>query len=96
MHRYTAEEKAFIQEYAHGHSHREITDECNKRFHSGLGIDQIRAYLKNHKITTGRTGRFEKGHVPANKGTHIGGWEPTQFKKGNMPVNHKPVGTESV
>ncbi|WP_312428338.1 HNH endonuclease signature motif containing protein [Lacrimispora sp.] len=94
--KYTEAEKEFIRSFAFGHSHQEITDAFNERFDPPIGANQIRAYLKNHKILTGRTGFFEKGHVPANKGTHTGGWEPTQFKKGNTPANHKPVGTESV
>jgi hypothetical protein len=41
--------------------------------------------------------RFQKGHVPANKGKKgTGGWEPTQFKKGQVPVNYRPVGSERV
>lgn len=96
LRKYSEAEKAFIRSFALGHGYREIIDAFNQRFDPPIGINQIRAYLKNHKILTGRSGCFEKGHIPANKGTHIGGWEPTQFKKGNMPVNHKPVGTESV
>ena len=94
--KYTESEKEFIKSFAFGHGCQEIADAFNERFDPPIGVNQIRAYLKNHKILTGRTGCFEKGHVPANKGTHNGGWEPTQFKKGNMPANHKPVGTESV
>lgn len=97
MHKYTPEQKEFISDFAFGHSYAEITDAVNKRFDITLGKNQIRAFLKNHKITTGRTGRFEKGNIPANKGLKgVGGWEPTQFKKGNIPANHKKVGTESV
>ena len=40
--------------------------------------------------------RFQKGHVPANKGKKGGGWEPTQFKKGSIPANYRPVGSERV
>ena len=94
--KYTEEEREFIRSFAFGHGYKEIADAFNQKYDPPIGVNQIRAYLKNHKIRTGRTGCFEKGHVPANKGTHIGGWEPTQFKKGNMPANHKPVGTVSV
>lgn len=55
-------------------------------------------YSKYQK-TTGRTGRFEKGHVPDNKGMKgicAPGCEKTWFKKGDKPRNHKPVGTESI
>ena len=45
--------------------------------------------------------RFGKGHIPGNKGKKM---DPkiyekirnTMFKKGNIPVNHKPVGSERV
>lgn len=94
--KYTETEKEFIKSFAYGHSYKEIVAAFNQKFDPPIGTNQIRAYLRNNKITTGRTGRFERGHIPANKGTHTGGWEPTQFKKGNIPVNHKPVGTVSV
>lgn len=94
--KYTEAEKEFIKSFAFDHGYKEIAEAFNKQFIPPIGVNQIRTYLKNNKILTGRTGKFEKGHVPANKGLHTGGWEPTQFKKGNMPVNHKPVGTVSV
>lgn len=80
--KYTKAESEFIKSIAYGHGYKEITDMFNQKFSPQAGENQIRAYLKNHKIRTGRTGRFERGHTPANKGTHTGGWEPTQFKKG--------------
>lgn len=98
-HLYSGEELEFLNEYAPGHSYSEITEAFNKKFHPGVGVNSIRACLKNHKITTGRTGRFEKGHVPVNKGRHsptVGRMAETQFKKGNIPVNHKPVGSVSI
>lgn len=41
--------------------------------------------------------RFQKGHVPANKGIKgisYPGMEATQFKKGQKPHTWKPIGTE--
>lgn len=96
MHKYTEKEREFFRSYVPGHSHKEILEAFNRRFEAPISLTQVKGYIKNNKLNTGRTGRYEKGHVPANKGTHIGGWEPTQFKKGCIPVNHKPVGTESV
>jgi hypothetical protein len=43
----------------------------------------------------GARSQFAKGGIPWNKGMkglQIGG-ESTKFKKGNTPLNHKPVGT---
>lgn len=98
-HYYSDAELEFLRKFARGHSYKEITVAINEKFNLDLGENQIRACLKNHKITTGRTGRFEKGHVPANKGTHpksSGRMAETQFKKGNMPQNHLPVGSVRV
>lgn len=95
-HQYTPEEKAFICTFAPGHTYQQIMDEYNKRFSPGITVSRVKGFLGNNRLSTGTTGRFAKGHTPANKGTHIGGWEPTQFKKGQMPVNIKPVGTETV
>lgn len=97
--KYSEEERKFIYAYAYGHSYKEIMEEFNRRFEPEIGLNQIRAYLKNHKILTGHSGRFEKGHVPANKGmkgTCAPGCEKTWFKKGNTSVKHKPIGTESI
>lgn len=99
IHYYTKDELEFLREFAPGHSYKEITEAFNERFPPGVDERKIKACLGNHKITTGRTGRFEKGHIPANKGMHqpiVGRMAETQFKKGNIPPNHKPVGTMSI
>ena len=47
----------------------------------------------------GFNGQFKKGHVPVNKGTkgmfNVGG-NRTSFKKGQKPINYRPVGSERV
>lgn len=101
MHKYTPEEKKFIKGFAFGHSYAEITDAVNNKFGIELSISQVKAFLKNHKITTGRTGRFEKGQQAHNKGMKMPKEvyekaKHTMFKKGIIPPNHKPVGTESI
>ena len=99
MHRYTENERAFLKEYIPGHSHKEITEAFNTKFETCLKESQIKSYIHNHKLNTGRTGRFEKGHIPANKGAkgrHYPGTEKTWFKKGQRPLNHRPVGSERI
>lgn len=96
MHRYTTEQVRFIKEHVVGHSHKDLAELFNKHFGLELGVNQIAAFLKNHKLSTGLSGRFSPGHTPFNKGKNIGGWEPTEFKKGHKPWNYQPVGSERV
>lgn len=99
MHRYTAEEKNYLKEAVPGRSHKEITVDFNKKFDTCLKESQIKSYINNHKLNTGRTGRFEKGHIPKNKGVkgkHYPGTKKTWFKKGHKPKNYRPVGSERI
>ncbi len=98
-HRYTADQKAYLREVIPGHSHREIAEMVNERFGLELTVRQIAAFCKNNHISTGRTGRFEKGQVSHNKGKKgvcAPGSEKGWFAKGNVAVNSVPIGTEKV
>lgn len=101
MKKYTKEERDFLIGFVPGHSYREIADEFNRVFDGNLTVDQVRNFVRNNKLNTGRTGRFEKGHIPANKGRRMseGVYKkaaPTMFKEGHLPANTLPVGTEKV
>lgn len=96
-HKWTAEQKGFMAEFVPGHSHQEILDAVNENFSLNLALTQIKSYIKNNHLNTGRTGHFKKGHQPANKGKNHpsrGRTIETQFKSGSMPHNHLPVGSE--
>lgn len=98
MIRYTPEEKEFLKAYCPGHHYREIVAEFSERFRP-ITENQVKAFLGNNKIKTGTKGRFRKGFTPWNKGErYIAGGRSaeTQFKKGNMPKSHKPVGTTRI
>lgn len=96
-HYYTAEEVAFLTEHISGRHYFELTDLFNSRFGLHLSIGQVKAACKNRRLQTGITGHFLPGQVPHNKGKKGGGgWEPTQFKRGNRPHNFRPVGSERV
>ena len=97
MRRYTEEEHKFLQSFIFGHSYREIVEAFNKEFGGDLTLKRLKSYIHNRHLNTGRTGRFEKGHIPANKGKHtlsVGRMVETQYKKGNLPHNTKPIGYE--
>ena len=98
-HLYTQEEKQFFAEYAPGHSYKEIQEEFNKRFDWSITVSQVKGSLARYGLTTGRTGRFQKGHPSPNKGKKgicFPGSEKGHFKKGQMPKNYRPVGSERV
>ena len=92
----------YVSSIAQGKSTAELVEAVNRKYGAGtIGIRQMKAYKKNHGINTGLTGQFEPGSTPANKGKKMSpeAYEkcaPTMFRKGQTPVNHKPVGTESV
>lgn len=97
----TQEARDYIKSYAYGHTYKEIADAVNQKFGMDLAASQIRNFLHRYHINTGLSGRFEKGHIPANKGKSMTAEQykkcsATMFKKGSMPQNHKPVGTVSI
>lgn len=97
-HQYTPEEKAFFAEYTPGHSHKEIQEEFTKRFGWNIGMTQVQTYIHNHRLQTGRDGRFQKGMQPHNKGKKVSSEtyekiKGTMFQKGHMPKNICEVGS---
>ncbi len=78
-------------------SRQELTDALNKKFKLTLKLSQLIAFVKNHKIRSGRTGHFKKGQVPHNAGTKgLIKANSGSFKKGNSPQNRVPVGSTTV
>ena len=98
-HQYTAEEQKFMKEYVPGHSYREIQKAFTEKFGWEISLGQVNSYIGNHHLNTGRTGRFQKGQEPPNKGKKgicAAGCEKTWFKKGHIPANYRPIGSERV
>lgn len=96
--RYTDEEHEFLRNFIPGHKYKEIISEFNKQF-AEITESQLNGYIQRKKILTGFDGRFKKGHIPKNKGTHpptVGRMAETQFKKGHVPQNTKPIGYERI
>lgn len=101
MHKFTEEEKEFLREFVPGHSHREIMERFREIFKWDISMVQVSAAIKRYKLNTGRSGQFKKGQPAHNKGKKM---DPdvyervkhTMFKKGNIPKNYRPVGSERV
>jgi len=97
MHKFTNEQEVFIRKHVLSTGNDKLTNIFNKYFNLNLTKKQIQGFKKNHKITSGLTGYFEKGHIPIDaikKGQRIG--IATEFRKGNKPLNIAPIGTEVI
>ena len=100
--KYTDEMHDFMKVYVPGHTHKEIQAEFNRRFTDvHISLNRVSSYIKRHNLSTGFTGRFQKGCVSHNKGKKMPPelyekCKETMFKKGNEPVNHRPVGSERI
>lgn len=97
----TQEQHDYLASIVKGRSNIETTAMMNEHFNLKLEVRQIKCYKKNHNLSSGLTGRFEKGHVPANKGIRpsdevLAKCSITWFKKGHANYNHKPIGSERV
>ena len=89
----------FIHENYAGCGPKEMTEKINAAFGTEYTVAQIKGYYANHKLNSGTTGYFDKGHIPANKGQKgrcAPGCEKTQFRKGNLPASTKPIGYERI
>lgn len=89
------EQHDYFTENQQGKTAQEIANEMNEKFGLSLTVQQVKSYRSNNNLTSGLTGRFEKGRIPFNKGKKFPNRPRNsgQFKKGNKPPNYLPVGT---
>jgi len=102
---FSPEMEAFVRANCAGRTHQEMADLVNAEFGTSFTVMQIKGFYSRAKINSGLTGHFEKGMVPKNKGKT---WDEflspeaqersrqTQFKKGQMPHNYRPIGHERI
>ena len=94
--RYTKEERAFLIEIVPGRSYAEIAEKFNSRFSPPITTGQVNSFIGNNNLSTGRTGRFYKGQPAHNKGKYIRCSPATEFAKGHVPHNYRPVGSTRI
>lgn len=100
-HNYSDEENQFIIQNAKGISCKELTKRFNKKFNLKVSENSIKLKKSRLKVKSGLVNRFEKGHIPFNKGMK-GYMKPeqyekckkTMFKKGHIPYNLRSIGSE--
>ena len=104
VHKYSAEEHQFLIDNVKGITLKELTRRFNEKFNTNVSENAISNQKTKLGIRSGIVGgQFPKGHIPANKGKK-GYMTPeqyekckaTMFKKGNIPANHRPIGSERI
>ena len=97
QHKWTDEEKEYLASIVKGSTYKEITEKMNDKFEYDFSEGQIKGAMARYKLATGTGGYFKKGSTPWNKGLkgYIGA-NKTSFKKGTIPPNQVPIGTESI
>lgn len=93
--------KQFILDNYKGRYNQELADLFNQKFNTNITSRTIKSYKANNKLNSGLTGKFRKGQTPHNKGKKIPKEvyekvKHTMFAKGNVPPNHRPVGSERI
>lgn len=101
-HKYSIEEHQFLIDNVKGITLKELT----KRFNTKFGLNVSEEAIANQKNKLGISsgivgGQFQKGQVPYNKGKKMPAYvykkvNPTMFKKGNIPKNHRELGSERI
>ena len=95
--RFTLEQKHWCIKHYPLMTRKKLTVEFNQAFNEDRRLSQILAFLKNNRISSGRTGFFKKGQVSWSAGTKgILKSNSGSFKKGLVPHNHKVVGSERI
>ena len=97
QHKWSEEEKEYLKNIVKGHTYKEITVLMNEKFEYQFAEGQIKGALNRYKLQTGLNGNFKKGSTPWNKGLKgYMGANKTSFKKGTIPPQYRPVGSERI
>lgn len=102
---FTEEQVEFVKKNQEGRYNQELADMVNAKFGTSYKASQISNLKKRNKIGSGFDGRFVSGQEPFNKGKKqcdymsaesIEKTKATRFKKGIIPPNTQPIGTETL
>lgn len=101
-HFYTNQEIEWLKEHVRGTPFKKLTQDFNAQFQTNLEEKSICNACINRGLTNGIDRRFKKGSTPLNKNrpkTYLSPkaqekCQDTYFKKGHLPANTAPLGTE--
>ena len=92
----------FMMNFIPGHEESEIRAEFLEKFGIELTESQIGNFKHKYHVKSGTNGgRFKKGQKAHNKGKKVSAEtyrkvKPTMFKKGNIPHNHREIGSTRI
>ena len=92
----------FMMNFIPGHEESEIRAEFLEKFGIELSESQIGNFKHKYHVKSGtHGGRFKKGQKAHNKGKKVSAEtyrkvKPTMFKKGNIPHNHREIGSTRI
>ena len=95
LHKWSEEEKEYLASIVKGKTYKEIATLMKDKFNYDFTDQQIKGAMNRYNLRTETTGCFRKGSIPWNKGLkgYIGA-NKTSFKKGTIPPQYRPVGSE--
>lgn len=96
---FSDDQVTFLKDNYPGRNVAELRKLFNAKFGTDMTWQQIKTAVSNRGITSGRTGHFPKGHKPWNNGTKgqgLTGANKRSFKKGSVPPNRRPIGSERI
>lgn len=96
IHVYTEEQIDWLRKNIKGRQQSEVAKMFNDHFGLDLSFARIRGAMHNRGMTNGLDCKFQPGEVSHRPPKGVRYSRGTEFKKGNRPVNWKPVGSERI
>lgn len=97
--KYSAAELKWIEAHKTGVRQKIHAAFCKRFGRQDVSLNNLKSLCKRNGWLTGRTGCYEPGRTPENKGKKMpfnANSAKTQFKKGQLPSNTKHLGHERV